>query len=94
MSTSSRSSSITQSQFSNFPYQQDAVRVVAQVGILEGKYYTVMYGEIINCDMFIFGLQHNVEGQDNCHRRFSVDPQLTSFDILKNLIGRAFDMKG
>jgi len=26
-------------------------------------------------------------------RRFSVDPQLTNFDILRNLIGRAFDMK-
>ncbi|ODN01565.1 TBC1 domain family member 25, partial [Orchesella cincta] len=38
-------------------------------------------------------LQHCAGGQEQ-HRRFSVDPQLTSFDILKNLIGRAFDMKG
>ncbi|CAG7825343.1 unnamed protein product, partial [Allacma fusca] len=33
------------------------------------------------------------EVQGQC-RRFSVDPQLTNFEILRNIIGRAFDLKG
>lgn len=28
------------------------------------------------------------------HRKFSVDPQITSFEVLHSILGKAFDMKG
>lgn len=41
-----------------------------------------------------FSLQHSRYEVDSQCCRFSVDPGLTGYEVLRNLIARAFDLKG
>jgi len=45
--------------------------------------------------IFLFPSTQKCEGNvDQDFRRFSVDPQITSFEVLNSILAKAFDIKG
>lgn len=74
----------------NFGYKREAVRVKAIVS------YQVIH-ILLFYPYFTLKLWTNVQKIDgNCMpetRKFSVDPQITSYEVLRSILTKAFDIK-
>jgi hypothetical protein len=67
-----------------FGYSREAVRVKVKVNRLWSQFVCENNSNLQKCE----------GSQPSEFRKFSVDPQITSFEVLQSILAKAFDLKG
>lgn len=76
-----------------FVYKREAIRVNVVVRCLN---FSLLQSSFILIYILKIGIQFQKYDGDSSpdYRKFSIDPQITSFEVLVSLLAKAFDMKG